>query len=264
MGNRPDGGQVTEEPQLRLVERNYLFHTVQGEGTLIGTPSTFLRLHGCNQSCSWCDTKESWRPGSSYTYRPVDDVVADLRKARHDVVITGGNPMLQWGPILSLLLKIQQATDHPVRRVTIETNAYGPSTVPRDLHRLSEAVPGKPLRMLPILWSLSPKVAQHDLGVLRDYLGSARPMLDDVQVKVVVQTEEDIEPALGLLHTAYRAGYGSGLIVQPEFSAQNPRSVMTRNETSAAVAAQVSNRAWTSYGMIVRIIPQVHKTMRWP
>ena len=38
---------------LQLAE---IFYSVQGEGTWTGTPAVFVRLAGCNLSCSFCDT----------------------------------------------------------------------------------------------------------------------------------------------------------------------------------------------------------------
>src|ERR1700757_4021814 len=52
-------------PPLRLeasmrLPLNELFETVQGEGSKTGTPSTFVRLQGCDVGCPWCDTKHTW------------------------------------------------------------------------------------------------------------------------------------------------------------------------------------------------------------
>ncbi len=35
---------------------NEVFTSIQGEGVLVGTPSTFIRLQGCTVGCSWCDS----------------------------------------------------------------------------------------------------------------------------------------------------------------------------------------------------------------
>ncbi|HLN46989.1 MAG TPA: 7-carboxy-7-deazaguanine synthase QueE, partial [Magnetospirillaceae bacterium] len=35
---------------------NETFLSVQGEGSMIGTPSLFIRLDGCPLRCAWCDT----------------------------------------------------------------------------------------------------------------------------------------------------------------------------------------------------------------
>ena len=33
-----------------------VFHTLQGEGHLLGQPMTFVRLAGCSVGCAGCDT----------------------------------------------------------------------------------------------------------------------------------------------------------------------------------------------------------------
>ena len=45
---------------MRIAE---LYASLQGEGLLAGTPSTFVRTSGCNLRCHWCDTPfTSWKP----------------------------------------------------------------------------------------------------------------------------------------------------------------------------------------------------------
>ena len=71
-----------------------LFHSIQGEGTRSGEPSTFIRLAGCNLRCVWCDTPYSW---SAEGVRAAEQVAIDELASRvreRAVVLTGGEPML--------------------------------------------------------------------------------------------------------------------------------------------------------------------------
>ena len=71
-----------------------LFYSIQGEGSLVGVPSVFIRTSGCNLRCAWCDTPyTSWQPeGAELTLGQIVDEVR-AHPARH-VVVTGGEPMI--------------------------------------------------------------------------------------------------------------------------------------------------------------------------
>jgi 7-carboxy-7-deazaguanine synthase len=98
---------------LRIAE---IFYSIQGEGSLVGVPSVFIRTSGCNLRCSWCDTPyTSWRPeGAEMT---LDQILAQTRShaARH-VVVTGGEPMIA-PEIVELTTRLREAGMH----ITIET-----------------------------------------------------------------------------------------------------------------------------------------------
>lgn len=98
------------------------FDSIQGEGVFMGKPATFIRLAGCNLTCPWCDTKESWskKHGSLI---PVEAIVADCHKEL--VVITGGEPLL-WD-LVPLARKLIQRKHF----VAIETN--GTLALPKEL-----------------------------------------------------------------------------------------------------------------------------------
>jgi hypothetical protein len=72
--------------------------TLQGEGPFAGRAVQFIRLGGCNLSCSWCDTPYTW-DASRFDLRKenppteVADIVAQLRPGM-TVVISGGEPLL--------------------------------------------------------------------------------------------------------------------------------------------------------------------------
>ena len=78
-----------------------IFYSLQGEGVTAGVPTVFLRLAGCNLSCSWCDTKYTW-DWKSYDYgREVMELSDDDAHARilafecPHLVVTGGEPLMQ-------------------------------------------------------------------------------------------------------------------------------------------------------------------------
>ncbi len=99
----------------RLNSAPEIFYSLQGEGTRCGTPAVFLRLAGCNLACKWCDTKHSWGNGILCSVR---DIAAHIRDYECGaLVITGGEPLLQQGP-LEKLLSLLPASTH----VEVETN----------------------------------------------------------------------------------------------------------------------------------------------
>jgi 7-carboxy-7-deazaguanine synthase len=71
-----------------------IFYSIQGEGSLVGTPSVFVRTSGCNLRCTWCDTPyTSWNPeGDDLSLDEIEEAVIRFR-ASH-VVVTGGEPMI--------------------------------------------------------------------------------------------------------------------------------------------------------------------------
>jgi 7-carboxy-7-deazaguanine synthase len=98
---------------LRIAE---IFYSIQGEGSLVGVPSVFVRTSGCNLRCSWCDTPyTSWRPeGDDWT---IERILAAVESypARH-VVVTGGEPM-----IAPQIVELTNALRARRLHITIET-----------------------------------------------------------------------------------------------------------------------------------------------
>jgi len=108
---------------LQLAE---IFYSLQGEGTWTGTPAVFVRLAGCNLSCSFCDTDYALK-----FFASVDDVVARVRSEGGDcpmVILTGGEPLAQRET--RALIDALRADG---RRVHIESNGTLPAELPEDV-----------------------------------------------------------------------------------------------------------------------------------
>jgi len=95
---------------------NEIFYSIQGEGSLTGMPSIFIRLAGCPLRCKWCDTKYAWSEDVGTEYSP-DDIVDAVGKFQcRYVVVTGGEPMVN-AELSELLTKLKAHDKH----ITIET-----------------------------------------------------------------------------------------------------------------------------------------------
>ena len=91
------------------------FVSLQGEGSLVGVPSSFVRVAGCNLRCTWCDSPEtSWNPSGEQI--SIDELVAFCARGPRHVVLTGGEPLLFPG-VAALSRRLHAAGHH----ITVET-----------------------------------------------------------------------------------------------------------------------------------------------
>jgi 7-carboxy-7-deazaguanine synthase len=98
---------------MQIIE---IFRSIQGEGHRQGMPCTFIRLAGCNLSCSWCDTPAAREPGEEVDIPRIVSLVGTF--PGDYICITGGEPLLQ---IDQLLILLQELAGEGYR-IDIETN----------------------------------------------------------------------------------------------------------------------------------------------
>ena len=140
-----------------------IYHSVQGEGLLTGTPSVFVRTSGCNLRCWYCDTPyTSWHPeGQDLS---VDEIMAQIEEwdTRH-VVLTGGEPML-FAELIPLTAELRSAGRH----ITIETAGTLYLPVECDLMSISPKLANStpPARIDP-RWRHRHEQARHVPAVIR-------------------------------------------------------------------------------------------------
>ncbi len=118
-----------------------IFHSIQGEGKNLGRPSVFVRTSLCNLHCRWCDTDYTWNwVGTPFLHEKDDgpgyqkflkkDWIAEVSTeeiARKvlifnclNVVLTGGEPMMQQAGLVELMEKLR--SKNPLFHFEIETN----------------------------------------------------------------------------------------------------------------------------------------------
>ncbi len=183
-----------------------LFYSIQGEGSLVGVPSVFIRTSGCNLRCAWCDTPyTSWQPeGADLTLGQIVDEVK-AHPARH-VVVTGGEPMIA-PEIVPLTERLRELGWH----ITIETAGTVVQPVACDLMSIS-----------PKLANSTPTggwASQHDrlriqLEVLLELMGRY-----PYQLKFVIETPGDLDEVRALIGTL--GADRSRVILMPEGTDRN-------------------------------------------
>lgn len=196
------------------------FTSIQGEGSLAGTPSHFIRLSGCNLRCSWCDTPyASWEPDGSQM--DLASLVAGARASgvRH-VVVTGGEPLM-FPQVVPLTHALRDLGLH----ITIETagtilpaNVQG-HRVACDLlslsPKLSNSTPGNSGTSDPRdpdgVWARRHESRRLNLPVLQQLLDEHPSR----QIKFVVRGERDL-PEIDLLLATLRGWTPADIYLMPE------------------------------------------------
>lgn len=76
--------------EIRISE---IFYSLQGESTLSGLPTVFVRLTGCPLRCGYCDTAYAFTGGEWHTIEGILQRVKNF--GAHYVCVTGGEPLAQ-------------------------------------------------------------------------------------------------------------------------------------------------------------------------
>ena len=102
-----------------------IFKSIEGEGLRTGLAAVFVRLHGCNLRCAYCDSMYAVE-GDDYRQMSVDDVFAAVQSYRLQsgvkcITLTGGEPLIHEG-VGELLSKFSAAG----YEVNVETNGTVP------------------------------------------------------------------------------------------------------------------------------------------
>jgi 7-carboxy-7-deazaguanine synthase len=184
---------------MRIAE---IFYSVQGEGSLVGMPSIFVRASGCNLRCSWCDTPyTSWHPeGEDLTIPEILERASEYTAGKH-VVLTGGEPMMAPG-IAELSHRFRERGMH----ITVETAGTVFTPVACDLMSIS-----------PKLSNSTPEGAyavHHEKLRLQPGILKRLTSEYEYQLKFVITDENSVEEARSLVSALNAAVHK--VILMPE------------------------------------------------
>lgn len=206
--------------------------TLQGEGPYAGRGASFVRLGGCNLSCSWCDTPYTW-DGSRFDLRKevttlsAEEILRRLPASPGIVVLTGGEPLLYAKK--SAFMELLQGIHSIGRAVHIETNG---SILPPS--EVAEVVD---------VFVVSPKLPNAGLPTedngSRIATGWSRlAQVAEVHLKVVCQTARDVEMAA---HRARENGFDAAHTwVMPEATDAGQLAARWPDICDAAIRAGVN------------------------
>ncbi|PKM52510.1 MAG: putative 7-carboxy-7-deazaguanine synthase QueE [Firmicutes bacterium HGW-Firmicutes-7] len=185
------------------------FISINGEGRLSGQLAVFIRLQGCNLSCSFCDTSWANDEGCSCTFMTKEELDAYIHSIGiTNVTLTGGEPLIQehFIDLVTYLSRDQQ------RRIEIETNGS-------------------------VLISSIKEVGNDNICVTMDYklpvsgmeqfmkLENLRLLSKEDTIKFVVGNEEDLNRAKELIDE-YKLVQHTNVYISPVFGQITPEEIV--------------------------------------
>ena len=120
--------------RLKIKER---FYSLQGETSLTGLPTYFIRLTGCPLRCTYCDSEYAFTGGE---WEQIEDLIKDAKEQSSGLVcVTGGEPLAQ-----PACLELLEGLCNAGLTVSIETSgAYPVADVdPRVIKIIDFKTPG--------------------------------------------------------------------------------------------------------------------------
>lgn len=219
--------------KLPMVE---IFETVEGEGTMAGFPTTFVRVFNCNLRCVWCDTPYSYAPSRPAFFASIEEIVEQVKKyGHHHVCLTGGEPLIHGEKSLILIQALSSIES--VEDIHVETNGAIDLT-PFHTWRQQEEKVGKKLRF--ILDYKLPGSGEQDKMILSNF----SLLRDTDEIKFVVTDENDFHVAIEIMKRYVKKGIP---LFSPVWESMKPShlvSLMLKHRINAKLNLQLHKVIW--------------------
>lgn len=236
----------------KLIE---IFSSLQGEGTLVGTPMTFVRFEQCSFGCHYCDTPESFKKHSTFRVEtpprstqfqilpnPVSVATLNEVLASFDdpyLAVTGGEPLEQGEFLTSWLPTVKH------RKVLLETNGVHPEA----LQKIISFIDVVSMDVKPPTSTGTKKSYWQEHAAFLDVADEAQK---EIYVKLIVTenlSDEDVKNCISLLLEKRR----TPLILQPV------SKTMTFQKTVSPEHLYAIEQMCRAKLEDVRVLPQMHK-----
>ena len=212
--------------QLQISE---LFYSIQGESTRAGLPCAFIRLHGCNLRCSYCDSRYTWEePGKKMSTNRIMTWLGQFPEVL--VEITGGEPLLQ-NTVYPFMDQLLEAG----RTVLLETSG-------------SLSIQKVPIRVNIVLDLKCPDSGMVEKNCWKnlDLLRNRKNRGSRDEIKFVLSSEEDFNWAQAVIKK-YHLTTHVPVLISPVIPALSPDRVAERilkEQLPVRLQLQLHTRIW--------------------
>lgn len=230
--------------ELKISE---MFKSIQGEGVNVGKEELFIRFHGCNLNCEWCDTKYA-QDKTKVRKRSVEEIKNFYKRSNvNRVTLTGGEPMIQDSEVLKRLVTDLRSVKKSI--ISVETNG---TIAPIEKEIFD-------------FYSISPKMESSGNKIQKEELKTFIQCIcgKDFQIKFVIadyndmmEVEDylkdvDIKEAIAknCVHSDFE------IVFQPEYNSINLKQLYRLYDAQFRDSPVIGSFPYEE----VRIIPQVHK-----
>lgn len=104
--SNPPQNHIAHKRSISSLKINELFHSLQGESTLTGLPTVFVRLTGCPLRCGYCDAEYAFYEGERYEFATLLQMIRQYQTPY--VCVTGGEPLAQRNCVAFLRLLVAE------------------------------------------------------------------------------------------------------------------------------------------------------------
>ncbi len=236
--------------KVRLYE---IFTSLEGEGTLCGTKTLFVRLAGCPFTCFYCDTKEALplESGQEYDLQDACKLIdKHLQGNTYKVNFTGGEPLTQHEATAALAKHIQ-SKNIPTY---LESSCF-------DAKKFAHVLPYIDYVKIELKTPDSKFVdAGHYSTLLENALhclGLAIASKKPTYIKMVVSSKTELKQFEDLVAKIFKIAKPKdlkGFIIQPTHGTSEP---------NLQQLFSLYDAVYPHYGD-VRVVPQLHKLMGAP